>query len=51
MNLPLYELIQLYMGHTVALDTGLSLQDCLYLAAKSSYLADGMASFYCETAS
>ena len=45
----MYDLIEIYMGAITIIEYGLTLSDCTLAAAEQTYVADGMASFTCET--
>jgi hypothetical protein len=45
----MWDLIQIYLGEATIIDHSLSLADCLRAAAEETFIADGMATFICET--
>lgn len=45
----MYDLLQIYLDNIWIVDWNLSLADCLMEAARLEYIADGMATFACET--
>lgn len=45
----MWDLIQILMGEAQVIDFALTYSDCTTAAAQLSYLADGMATYICET--
>lgn len=43
----MYELIEIYMGQASIVDSFVLLSDCLMVAIREDYIADGMATFIC----